>query len=56
MKKLQLRLDELAAETFAVADAGPAGGTVAAHEDVITPKCVYTDPAATCWCTERDCP
>jgi hypothetical protein len=58
MKKLKLVAGDLRVESFPTrpADDGADRGTVQAHEWVLTPRCVYTDPAETCWCTERGCP
>jgi hypothetical protein len=56
MKKLVLNVDALRVESFATDEARDVGGTVQGHEDVLTPLCVQTQAADTCWCTERHCP
>lgn len=57
MKKLTLELGDLHVESFPTQQKDDDGrGTVQAHEWVLTPKCVQTAAADTCWCTERTCP
>jgi len=57
MKKVTLNLDVLRVESFATQPAGAgARGTVQANEFVLTPWCVQTQAADSCWCTERSCP
>lgn len=54
MKKLRLEVDALCVESFATDEPEVGGGTVQAH--VLTPDCMMTLAADTCWCTERNCP
>lgn len=58
MKKLTLAAADLRVESFPTqpGDAGTERGTVRANEWVLTPRCVQTQAADTCWCTERSCP
>ncbi len=57
MKKVTLNLDVLRVESFATQPAdAEARGTVQANEWMLTPKCVMTAAADTCWCTESNCP
>lgn len=56
MKKLRLEVDALRVESFAIDEAQAEGGTVQGHALVLTPFCVLTLAADTCWCTERNCP
>ena len=57
MKKLTLARADLRVESFPTQGADACErGTVQANEWVLTPICVVTQAADTCWCTEHNCP
>lgn len=57
MKKVMLDPGVLRVESFPTQPADlEARGTVQANEWVLTPRCVQTQAADTCWCTESNCP
>jgi hypothetical protein len=58
MKKLTLATGDLRVDSFSIpqADGEDGCGTVRANEFVLTPRCVQTQAADTCWCTESGCP